>query len=148
MLNLWSLFINWGTKFLIPSYWIIEKNLCQILCVVLECFVREGLGCFSQPNILPKVIKITDLPKVSKNEQVGTILTCPKKKNDHQFWIAQSQQNDQFENLYISSHGEARNIKLGQQVNLIQRVQLGTPHQEVVTSLPHNHVTLSNLLYV
>ena len=54
----------------------------------------------------------------------------------------------QFENLYISSHGEARNIKLVQQVNLIQRVQLGTPHQEVVTSLPHNHVTLTNLLYL
>ena len=27
--------------------------------------------------------------------------------------------NDQFENLYIYSHGEARNTKFGQQVNLI-----------------------------
>ena len=34
----------------------------------------------------------------------------------------------------ISSHGEARNIKFGQQVCLIQRVPLGTPPQEVLTS--------------
>ena len=39
------------------------------------------------------------------------------------------QQNDQFENLYISSHGKARNIKFGQQVNIIERVPLGTPTQ-------------------
>ena len=54
--------------------------------------------------------------------------------------------NDQLENLYISSHGQARNSKLGQQLNLIQRVlPQGTPCQEIVTSLPHNHVTLTNL---
>ena len=47
--------------------------------------------------------------------------------------------------LKISSHGEARNIKFGQQVNLIQRVPLGILPQEVVTSLPHNHMTLANL---
>ena len=60
--------------------------------------------------------------------------------NVYQFWNAQSQQYDQFENLYITSHGEARNIKFGEQVNLIQKVLLGTPPQEVVTPLPHNHV--------
>ena len=42
--------------------------------------------------------------------------------------------------LKISSHGEARNIKLGRQVNFIPRVL-----QEVVMSLPHNHMTLANL---
>ena len=47
--------------------------------------------------------------------------------------------------LKISSHGEARNIKFGHQVNLIQRVPLGTLPQGVVTSLPHNHMTLTNL---
>ena len=41
----------------------------------------------------------------------------------------------------MTSHGETRNIKFGQQVNLIQRVPLGTPPQEVVMSLPHNPVT-------
>ena len=34
----------------------------------------------------------------------------------------------------ISSHGEARNIKFGQQVCLIQKVPLGTPPQEVLMS--------------
>ena len=56
-------------------------------------------------------------------------------KNDYQCLTAQSQQQyDQFENLYISSHGYARSIKSGWQVNLIQRVPLGT--------LPHNTLTL------
>ena len=73
-----------------------------------------------------------DLPKVSK---MTINFELPKVK-----------ENDQFENLYISSHGEAtRNIKFGQQVNLILRVLLGTLLQELVTSLPHNHVTLTNL---
>ena len=64
------------------------------------------------------------------------------------FELLKVNKNYQFENLYIYSHGEARNIKLGQQVNLIQRVQLGASHEEVVTSLPHNDVTLTNLLYL
>ena len=50
--------------------------------------------------------------------------------------------------IYISAvMGEARNIKIGQQVNLIQRVPQVTPHQEVMTSLPHNHATLTNLFF-
>ena len=48
--------------------------------------------------------------------------------------------------LKISSLGEARNIKFGQQVNLTQRGLLGTLPQEVVTSLHQNHMTLKNLL--
>ena len=47
--------------------------------------------------------------------------------------------------LKISSLGEARNIKFGQQVNLTQRGLLGTLPQEVVTALHHNHMTLKNL---
>ena len=44
--------------------------------------------------------------------------------------------------IYISPvYGEARNIKFGQQVNIIERVPLGTPPQVVVMSLAHNHVT-------
>ena len=31
-----------------------------------------------------------------------------------ELWTAKSQQNDQFENLFISSQGKARNIKFGQ----------------------------------
>ena len=39
-------------------------------------------------------------------------------------------------NIYITSHGEAGNIKFGQQVNLIQRV-LDTFPQELLTSSLH-----------
>ena len=34
---------------------------------------------------------------------------------------------------------------LDRRLNLNQRVPLGTPSQEVVKSLPHNHVTLTDL---
>ena len=36
---------------------------------------------------------------------------------------------------------EARNIKFGQQVNIIERVPLGALPQAVVILLAHNHVT-------
>ena len=32
----------------------------------------------------------------------------------------ESQQNDSFENLYISNHREVRNIKFGHQINIIE----------------------------
>ena len=47
--------------------------------------------------------------------------------------------------IYISSVMEKLETKFGQQVNLIQRILLGTPPQEVVTSLLYNHVILTNL---
>ena len=43
--------------------------------------------------------------------------------------------------MYVSSHGEARNIKFGHQINIIERVPLGTPSQAVVMLLAHNHLT-------
>ena len=43
--------------------------------------------------------------------------------------------------IYTSSHGKARNIKFGLQLNPIQRAPLGTLPQEVVMSLAHNPVT-------
>ena len=42
---------------------------------------------------------------------------------------------------YISSHGEARNIKLEYQINITERVPLSTPPQTVVMLLAHNHLT-------
>ena len=48
--------------------------------------------------------------------------------------------------IYISpSIKKLETFKFGQQVNFTQKVQLGTPPQEVVTSLPHNYMTLANL---
>ena len=41
----------------------------------------------------------------------------------------------------MSSHGEAKNIKLGHLINIIERVPLGTPPQAVVMSLARNHLT-------
>ena len=44
--------------------------------------------------------------------------------------------------IYVSpSHGEARNVKFGHLINMIERVLLGTPPQMVVISLAHNHLT-------
>ena len=37
-----------------------------------------GLDCFSRPNVLPKLDKITDLAKVKKYEDAGLISACPK----------------------------------------------------------------------
>ena len=68
------------------------------------------------------------MSKVVNGNKWGSVLTCPKL------------QNDRFENLYISSHEEARNIEFGQQINITERVPLGTP-QVVVMSLAQNHVT-------
>ena len=77
-------------------------------------------------HILPKISKIT--------------VTCPNSVNGNK--KAQSQQNDQFENLYFSSHKEARNMEFSEYVNIFERIPLGTPPQEVVLSLAHNHVTI------
>ena len=97
--------------------------------MVLEFLSKgEGLDCFLQ-HVLPKLSKKTDIPQVSKTEQTGNVWICPKL------------QNDQFENLYTSSHGEARNINFGQWVNIIEMAPLGTPPQAVVILLAHNHVT-------
>ena len=43
--------------------------------------------------------------------------------------------------IYISGHRKARNVKFGQQVNIIEKVPLGTPPQEVMMLLAHNYIT-------
>ena len=48
--------------------------------------------------------------------------------------------------IYISpSIKKLETLKFRRQVNLIQKVSLGTPPQEVVMSLPHKYVTLANV---
>ena len=100
----------------------------------------EGLDCLSR-YVLPKLSKITvtcpklvkeknwvnfDLPKVSKMNINFELLTVAK-------WPV-------WKSIYLRS-GKARNIKFGQQVNIIERVPLSTSPQEVVVSFAHNHVT-------
>ena len=91
----------------------------------------EGFDCFCDRTPCPNFVRWL---RIAQSQQ-----------NDFQFWTAQKQQNDKFANLYIFNHGEARNVKIGQQVNLIQRAPLDTPPQEVVMSWPHNHVIVMNL---
>ena len=79
-------------------------------------------------------------------------MTCPKSENQQFELTKAGKMTIKFELfkvikitcLKISNHGEAKN-KFGQQVNLIQRAPLGTLPQVVVMSLPHNHITLTNL---
>ena len=61
-LSLWSLFANWGTQLVHHSCWLNQSFLSN----------EEDEGCFLQPNILSNYC---NLPKVSKNKQLGSILT-------------------------------------------------------------------------
>ena len=117
---------------------------CQTEVWIVFC------GLMSWPNAQKQLWPA----QISKIERVGSIMTGPNQKNDFQFWTAESWQNDQSkyqcisyiygsENLCISSLGETRIIKFGPQVNLTQRVPLGTLPQ--VTSLPQSRVTFTNL---
>ena len=55
------------------------KSYAWFLNVLLN---GEDLDSFSQPNVLPKLSKITDMPSVNKSEKVESILTC--QQNDYQ----------------------------------------------------------------
>ena len=93
-------------------------------------------------SFLPELSKITlTCPKWVKGNKYGQFWLAQRQQNQYQLWTAQSQQNDQFENLNISSHEKARNIKFGQQVNIIEGVTLSTLPWQVVMLLAHNHVT-------
>ena len=71
-----------------------------------------------------------DLPKVSKIN-INFELLKVGKMTSLNIYIS----------LYISSHGEARNIKFGHLINITERVPLGTLPQAVVMSSAHNHLT-------
>ena len=118
-LNLKSLFIYWGNQFLIPADWIIENNLksARSFTWFLNFYQTERVWIVFRSMSYPNSIK--QLVQSSKWEKIGSVLTCPKLVN----WTSTlkcSQQNDQFENLYISSHEEAKNIKFGQQVTSLK----------------------------
>ena len=108
-----------------PNSWfpLIEswKMTCARSYVWFLNFLSNGVGldCFLQP-VLPKLSKITvTCPKWGKENKQGQFWLVQSQPNEYQFWTDQSQQHDQFENLFIFSHVEARNIKFGQQVNFI-----------------------------
>ena len=141
---------KWKTKpgELSSWFWLTEslKMTCARPCAWFLKFLssRGGLDCFSQPSVLPKHCKITvaclkslkwtsrvnfNLPKVGRMTINFELLKVSK-----------------ITSLKIySSHGEGRNIKLEHQLNFIQRLQVSPLPKEVVMSLPHNHVILTNL---
>ena len=61
-LNLWSLFINLGTQFFLIQA---DFKSLKMTCAKFNAWFldfksdREGLDCFSRPNISPKLIKVT-----------------------------------------------------------------------------------------
>ena len=71
-----------------PSSWLLQIESLKMICTRSHAWFldflsnSEGLDCFLWPNVLPKVSKITDLPKVGKDKQLELI------------WLAQSQQID------------------------------------------------------
>ena len=65
----------------------------------------------------------SDLPKVSKINVNFELLKGSKMTS--------------LKSIYLQSQ---RNIKFQQQVNIIERVPLGTPPQAVVMTLAHNHM--------
>ena len=127
---------------MIPADWITENDLCQILCTWFLNFYQteEGLNRFSW-HVLPKFSKIWPV----QNEQKGpkrVNFDLPKgSKININFELHKVSKMTSLKNLCISSHGEARNIKLGHLINIIERVPLGTPLQVAVMSLAHNHLT-------
>ena len=131
---------------MILADWIIENNFCQILFVVLEFLSNGGLDCFFVAW-LTKVSKITVtwLQSGKKERRLSLfVLTCPKLAKWTSTFNCSRTAKWPIWNLYISSHREARNIKFGQQVNIIERVSLGTPPRTVLMPLAHNYTT--NLL--
>ena len=84
------------------------------------------------------------LPKVSKNKRVGPILACWKSAK----WLSilNCSWSAKLKKFYISPVMEkVKTSGLDGKLNLIQRVPLDTLPQELVASLPHNHVTLTDL---
>ena len=96
--------------------------------MVLEFFVKwRGLGFFCGLTTCPNSVKTIKWDK---------FLLAQCQQNDYPLSIAQNLQNNQFDNLYIYSHEEARNIKFGPQGKLlIQRVLFGNLPKKELTSL-------------
>ena len=119
----------------------LKMTYATVLCAWFLNFYQTEvwihLQCMSYPNAIKYLRPVQsqqkglkrvnfDLPKVSKiiiNFEMFKVSKMTSLK------------------IFISSHGEARNIKFGHQINIIERVPLGTLPQAVVMSLAHNHLT-------
>ena len=136
------------------SSWFLLIESLKITCARSYVWFLNFYWIVFRDMSYPNSVNNCVLSKVSKREQIRSILTSPKLAK----WISTLNCSKSAKwpiwNLYISSHGEARNIKFGQQVNIIERVPSDTPHVKswlgtsplgLVTSLPFDYVTLIKL---
>ena len=131
-LNLWSLFVKWGIQPVPHSYWLNCWKWLVPNTLWFSNFLsnEKGLDYSSQCKVFPKL---------SNSNRINFHLLKVRKItiNFELFKVSKMTSLKMF--IYLQSW-EARNIKFGQQVNLYQRVILGTPAQEVLTSLSHIRV--------
>ena len=78
-LSLWSLFIDLRNQVLIPTEWIIEIDLCQILCAwFLNYYQTERVWILFLQHVLPKLVKYKWHVQSTKKVWIGPVLNCPK----------------------------------------------------------------------
>ena len=104
----------------------------MVLEFLLDCFLR---------HVLPKLSKITATCQSQLKETNRVYSYLPQvSKMSISFKLLKVSKMTSLK-IYISSYRQVRNIKFDQQVNIIERVPLGTPPLAVVMTLAHNHVT-------
>ena len=113
----------------------------RALCAwVLNLYLTERVWSSSR-HVLPKRSKIIDLSKVVKNpNRFNFDLPKVSKITINCELLKVGKMTGLKIYIYNSSHREARNMKFGHQINIIERVPLGTSSQAVVMLLGHNHL--------
>ena len=133
-MSLWILFINWRTQPVYDFYWLNHRKWFVLDPMRGSWILSKGEGwdCFLHPKILPKHNKV--------------IVSCPESAKWLSILNELSGSKMSSLRIYISPVMEKlETLNLNSTVNLIQRVLLGTPPQKELASLPHIHVTLTNL---
>ena len=104
------------------SSWFLLIESLKITCARSYAWFLNFYWIVFRDMSYPNSVNNCVLSKVSKREQIRSILTSPKLAK----WISTLNCSKSAKwpvwKLYTSSHGEARNIKFGQQVNIIERV--------------------------
>ena len=131
-MSLWILFVNWGTQPVHDFCW--SNNWKWHVPDPMHgfrIFCQRGLWLFFAAYCLAQTQSNNcELPKVSKNKQVGSILICPKSAKWLSILNCSMSANERFEIQYITSHGEARNIKFEQQGKPHSKGSVGYPASE------------------
>ena len=128
----------------LSSWFRLIESLNMTCAKPYEGFLNLSLDCFLQSKVLPKISKISDLARVTKmNKRVNFDFLKSAE------WLSvlnysKSENRPVWKSRYFKSWRTWKH-QIGHHVNLIQRVQLGPLPHQVVTSLPHNHVILTNL---